>query len=226
MRFFSGHASHFFLVVFKSLTQLMKNAQKLSSWIYAAALLCTSFSYGDSKVEGEKPEFDDLPSPEFQYIKNKRFTPNDWLEVEAKIKVQVSPEPKSKTLGTMVVKWYVAVKNPEKAGTFLLLTKSVNHVNIPLNEDIYTSAYLSPGSIRLLTGTPRGGKNAVELVGYEVLVDGEIKAASTNKGKAGWWKVASPKISASDSVPLLAKNETPFASFWWDRSAEVKPEKY
>ena len=203
----------------------MKNATKLSSWIFAAALLCSSISYGDSKVEGDEPDFDDLPSPEFQYVKNKRFVPNEWLGVEAKIKVQLSPEPKSKTLGSMVVKWFVAVKNPEKSGTFLLLTKTVNHVNIPLNEDVYTSVYLSPNSIRLLTGSARGGKNAVEYVGYEVIVDGVTKEASTNKGKVGWWKTESPKIVASDSVPLLAKSETPFAPFWWDRYAEVKPEK-
>ena len=204
----------------------MKTTAKLSTWIYAAALLSASVSYGDSKVEGDKPEFDDLPSPEYQYIKNKRFVPNDWLGVEAKIKAQLSPEPKSKTLGTMVVKWFVAVKNPEKVGSYLLLTKTVTHVNIPLNEDVYTSVYLSPNSIRLLTGSPRGGKNAVEQIGYEVLIDGEVKAANTNKGKLGWWKTSSPKISASESVPLLAKSETPFAGFWWDRYAEVKPEKY
>ena len=76
-----------------------------------------------------------------------------------------------------------------------------------------------------LTGSPKGGKNAVEFVGYEVLVNGEVLAKDTNKGEVGWWKSQSEKLSASDTVPLLAKYETPFAAMWWDRYAEVKQEK-
>lgn len=194
--------------------------------LFASVILLSSpLASAASKVEGDKPTFDDLQSPNIQLADNKRFVPNEWLEVEAKLKVQLSPEPKSKTAPEVVVKWYVAVKNPEKPGTFLLLTKTITHINVPLNEDIYTSIYLSPGSIRLLTGSPRGGKNAVEFVGYEVLVDGDVKVHKTNKGVDKWWESKSPKISSSDSVPLLAKNETPFSIFWWDRYAELKPTK-
>jgi hypothetical protein len=117
------------------------------------------------------------------------------------------------------------VKNPEKSGYFLLLTKTITHINVPLNEDIYTSIYMSPASIVRLTGNAKGGKNAVEYVGYEVLVDGQVKISKTDKGPDNWWTKSSEKISTSVSVPLLSKNETPFANMWWDRYAEVKPEK-
>ena len=119
------------------------------------------------------------------------------------------------------MKWYVAVKNPEKPGTMLLLTKDVEHVNIPLEEDVYCSVYLSPASIKRLTGTDRGGKSAVEAVGYEILINGVKVAEDTTKCKTGWWNAASDKISRSDAVPLLNKSETPFANRWWDRYAEV-----
>lgn len=174
-----------------------------------------------AKVVGDKPAFDDLPSPEFNGGKQKSFKPKDWLEIEAKLKVSLAPEPKSKTCDKILVKWYIAVKNPEKPGTMLLLTKDIEHVNIPLDEDIYCSVYLSPASLKRLTGSDRGGKTAVEYVGYEVLVNGEKVAAETSKGKAGWWNVASPKISRSEAVPLLNKSETPFSNMWWDRYAEV-----
>lgn len=177
------------------------------------------------KVEPQKPEFDDLKSPIFSTGgKDKNFKPKDWLEIEASFKVQMSPEPPSKTAERILVKWYVAVKHPEKSGAFLLLTKDVTHVNVPLNEDIFSSVYLSPASVRRLTGGDRAGKSTVELVGYEILVNGEKVAQETNKSKVGWWNAASDKISRSDSVPLLNKMETPFAFLWWDRYAEIMQE--
>jgi hypothetical protein len=177
-----------------------------------------------SKVTAEKIVFEDLPSPEFSGGKQKGFKPGDWLEVEAKIKIQLSPAPASNTCEKVTVKWYVAVKNPEKAG-FLLLTKSIDYVNVPLEEDVFCSVYLSPSSIRRLTGSSNGGKRAVEYVGFEVLINGEKKAEDTNKGKVGWWNAPSDKISRSESVPLLSKTETPFSAMWWDRYAETAVER-
>lgn len=197
----------------------------IAASIAASFCFCSSGFAIEAKVEGEKPQFDDLQSPEFSGGKNKPFKPKEWLEVEAKIKISISPEPKSKTAEDVVVKWYVAIKNPEKAGSYLLLTKEITHINVPLGEEIYSSVYLSPASIKRITGSDRGGKNAVEYVGFEVSVGGEVKLAETNKGKPGWWKLASDKISQSETVPLLSKIETPFANMWWDRYAEVKQDR-
>jgi hypothetical protein len=196
--------------------------------VTATAALAFSSSALAQKVQvtAEKPTFDDLPSPtDFGGTKSKSFKQKDWLEVEAKLKVQMSPTPPSKTLERLTVKWYVAVKNPDKAGTYLLLSKDIEHVNIPLDEDIFTSVYLSPASIKRLTGADKAGKSAVEFVGFEVLVNGEVIAADTNKSQVGWWKTASDKISRSESVPLLSKMDTPFSVMWWDRYAEVAPER-
>jgi hypothetical protein len=178
-----------------------------------------------AKVESEKPTFDDLPSPEVNTGKAKSFKPKDWLEVEAKINVDLRPVPPSKTCERLTVKWYVAVKNPDKPGSFLLLTKDIEHVNVPLTEDVFVSVYLSPASLKRITGLDGGGKGAVELVGFEVLVNGQKVSQQTNKGKEGWWLTSSDKISRSDTVPLLNKNETPFAMLWWDRYAEIAQER-
>ncbi|MFD2257915.1 Amuc_1102 family pilus-like protein [Luteolibacter algae] len=188
----------------------------------AFGLLLTSVANAQAfKVEASKPAFDDLPSPEFSGGKQKSFKPKDWLEIEASFTVQMSPEPPSKTAERILVKWYIAVQHPDKKGSYLLLTKDITHVNVPLNQEIFSSVYLSPASISRLTGSDRGGKGAVELVGYEVLVNGEKVAQETNKNKVGWWNAASDKISRSDSVPLLNKAETPFSNMWWDRYAEI-----
>lgn len=202
-----------------------KTLSFLAFTIIAAVSTVTAFGQA-AKVVSDKPSFDDLPSPEFSGGKNKSFRPKDWLEIEAKIKVSLSPEPPSKTCDKITVKWYVAVKNPDKTTKMILLTKTIEHVNVPLDQDIYCSVYLSPASIKRITGFDKGAKHSVEYVGYEVLVNGEKKAEDTNKGQAGWWNVASDKISRSETVPLLSKAETPFSNMWWDRYAEVSLERH
>lgn len=203
---------------------LRKTFSVTVSSIVAALTLGSAFGQA-VKVTGDSPAFDDLPSPQFAGVKNKRFTPLDWLEIEVPLKVEMSPEPASKTCDKMTIKWYVAVKNVEKPGTFLLFSKEIEHVNVPLNEEIYGSVFISPASLRRITGSGTGGKGAVEFVGYEVLVNGEKKAEGTNKGKPGWWTTSSDKISRSEVVPLLNKSETPFSAMWWDRYPEIATER-
>ncbi len=195
-----------------------------------ACAIFTAISIGSAcgqavKVVGDKPKFEDILSPEFSGGKQKAFKPKDWLEIETGLKVSVSPEPPSKVCEKLTVKWYVAVKNPEKASTMLLLTKDIDYINIPLEEEIFCSVYLSPGSVKLLTGSDRAGQSSVEAVGYEVLVNGVKVAEETSKFKVGWWSAASKSISRSDAVPLLKKTETPFTNMWWDRYAEVAVER-
>ena len=206
----------------------MRNLRLSLLSVVSVATLCISFhSTANAQtytVEPEKPKFDDLPSPELGSSK-KTFKPKDWLEIEASFKVQMTPEPPSKTAERVTVKWYIAVEHPDKKGAFLLLTKDITHVNVPLNEEIFSSVYLSPASIKRLTGRDRAGKSVVNLVGYEILINGEKVAQETSDSKAGWWNTTSEKISRSDSVPLLNKSETPFASMWWDRYAEILVEK-
>lgn len=177
------------------------------------------------KAVGGKPTFDDLPSPEFSGGKQKSFKPKDWLEIEASIKLSMSPVPPSQAAERILVKWYVAVENPDKRNTYLLLTKDITHVNVPLEEEVFSSVYLSPSSVKRLTGSDGGGKRAVFLVGYEVLVNGKVIAAESNKQDAGWWNQASDRISQSQTVPLLDKSETAFSNMWWDRYAEILVER-
>ncbi|MES2476849.1 MAG: Amuc_1102 family pilus-like protein [Verrucomicrobiota bacterium] len=202
----------------------LRKSLSISASVAFAALSIASAHGQAAKVVGQKPVFDDLPSPEFSGGKQKTFKPKDWLEIETALKISLSPEPKSKTCPKLTVKWYIAVKNPEKSGTFLLLTKDIDYVSVPLDEDIYCSVYLSPGSVKSLTGTDKGGKQAVEYVGYEVLINGEKVAEETSKGKPGWWNTVSKGIARSESPPLLNKPETPFSTMWWDRYAEVAAE--
>ena len=166
---------------------------------------------------------DALLSPQFSVRGTEKggFKPKEWLEIETSVNLTMNPEPKSMTCDRLTIKWYVVVKDTERSGRFLLLTRDVEHVNIPVKDDVYCSVYLSPASVRRLTGGDRASSRMVERVGYEILVNGVKVAQESSKGDPGWWNAASEKISRSDAVPLLSKNETPFAHLWWDRYAEV-----
>jgi hypothetical protein len=98
-------------------------------------------------------------------------------------------------------------------------------VNVPLNDEVYCSVFLSPASLRRITGANGSGKSAVEYVGYEVLINGTKVAEGTSKGKVGWWNSANPKIARSEAVPLMNKAETPFRDMWWDRYPEISVDR-
>ena len=184
-----------------------------------AFLAGSSALFAEAKISVDDPDFDDLQSPEVGGNTGKKnFRPKDWLEMEVKFKVSaVSPEPKDKFVNRATVRWYVAVKNPGGKG-YWLLEKEVEHVNIPVGEDVYASIYLSPNSVQRLSGGDRASKSILYAVGGEINVAGTTVYFSS-KGKAGWW--TSGNLSRTDKVPVLNKNETPFKMLWWDRYAEV-----
>lgn len=169
--------------------------------------------------------FDDLPSPEVNSGKAKSFRPKDWLEVEVGIKIP-APNAEQKKIGfanQVTVKWYVAMDNPDAKG-IIKMTKTINHINVPYDEEIFSSVYMSPSAIKRLTGKDKAGKQSVKAVGVEVLVDGVKVGEAADKAKMGWW--TAPQVSdQSDKFPLLNKNETPFAMLWWDRYAEIQKER-
>lgn len=197
-------------------------AGPLAASFVLVAVTAPLHAQGQAKASIEKPSFDSLQSPDINIsnVRGKRFSPKDWLEIEAKVKVEVAPKPESGFVDQMTVKWYVAVKNPEGGRNFLLLTTDVNHVNVPIDEDVYVSVYLSPSTIKRLTGSERVSKGSVDRVGIEILRGGVKIGEVSSKDKPGWWN--SPSLSRSDKYPLLDKNQTPFRILWWDRYAEIQ----
>lgn len=188
---------------------------------FAAAPL----AFGQGKATVGKLNFDALPSPDVSVGKNKSYKPKDWLEVEAEITIpaQNADQKKVGFIDQITVKWYVAVKNPDGQGMYKL-SKDISHINVPVDEAVYTSVYISPNTLKRLTGSDRAGKGAVEVVGLEVLVNGVKVGEGTSKMKEGWWNAGSLSDQSS-RFPLLNKNETPFAPFWYDRYAEIQRER-
>ncbi len=192
----------------------------------AALLTSASLNAQQQKATIGKIDFDALPSPQINVIKDKKFTPKDWLEAEAEITIPAANAEQKKIgfVDQVTVKWYVAVKGVEGAKGPVKLTKDITHINVPLDEVFYSSVYISPNLFKRLTGKDRASKDALEVVGLEVLVNGVKVGAGTSKMKEGWWDA--PSLSdMSSKFPLLNKNETPFKMLWYDRFAEISEDK-
>ncbi|MFT4177200.1 MAG: hypothetical protein QM627_11160 [Luteolibacter sp.] len=191
---------------------------------FAFTVLSSGLSFGQAaRATVEKPKFDTLPSPEFSGGgKQKDFKPKDWLEVEAKVRLEMQPTPKTNTCDKVEVIWYVAAPNPDKAASFYKIKRTVTYMNVPVGEDVYVSAYLSPASMKRLTGNDGAGKRALRYVAVEVRVNGQV-VGSASDGPQNWWNQASDKVSETSVVKLMDKSETPFNAMWWDRYPEIDP---
>jgi len=201
----------------------------LSLVLAAVAFAPASLSQTVKKIEASDPTFEDLQSPSVGGNTGKKsWKPKDWLEVEVKVKLQPGrAAPRDGYVDRLTVRWYVAVENKiDRAGQkYFLMEKEVTHVNIPLDEDFYLSCYLSPATIKRLTGSERAGKNSITAVGGEISVVGaSAPARFTSQGNIGnpWWQ--SPTMQRTNKYPLLNKNETPFKLLWWDRYLEIEAE--
>lgn len=195
--------------------------------VAAAATFIPMFAGAQGKAEIGNVVSDNLLSPDIELKggKQKNFKPKEWLELEVSMKIPAVNAEQKKVgyINEATVKWYLAFNNPEGSGV-MMTSKTLNHINIPVDEEIFTSVYLSPDMIKRITGKDGGGKAAVKAVGVEVLVNGEKVGQAAEKEKAGWW--TSGKISdMSTKFPLLKKDETPFAMLWYDRYAPLQKER-
>lgn len=209
----------------------MKNSSSLfrkgAAAAAAAVLAISSSAFGQGGVEVGKVEFDNIPSPQVDSGKNKNFKPKDWLQFEAGIKVSAFNEEQKKSgfIDQVLVKWSVALKNPDGKG-FILLTKDVQHINVPIDEEVFSTVFLSPNTLKRVTGSDTAGRSSVDRVLVEVLLNGRTMGAQSSKGKPDWVQRGAGSLSdQSRRFPLLNKNETPFSMLWWDRYAEIEEQR-
>lgn len=169
-------------------------------------------------------KFEDLPSPQADIGFAKRFKQKDWLEIEVPIKTnRIASPPVDQYLDQFKVHWYVVVKGQDNKG--YMMEKTVTHVNLPMDEEVFVSIYLSPNTMRRITGKEGASKADIEAIGGEVEFSGELVGFFAHGAKDGWWRQPLKNIERTNKFPLLTKQETPFAPFWYDRYAEILPEE-
>lgn len=175
-----------------------------------------------NKFTVDGPDFEELQSPEINDGNAKNFKPKDWLEIEVKLQVdELERQPADNYLDQITVMWHVVVKGQDRKA--YKISRSVTHVNIPTDEEVYVSIYLSPNTLRRVTGKPRASKSDLEAVGGEIAYNNEMVGFFSSGERAGWWRKPLKGVEATNKFPLLDKTQTPFAPLWYDRYAEVQP---
>lgn len=168
------------------------------------------------------PSFDELQSPVISEGNGKRFNPKDWLEVEVQIKVdKLKEEPKDGYLDEFKVNWHIVVKGQDRKNYWI--KKTVTHVNLSREDSVYVSIYLSPNTLRRITGKDRASKSDLEAIGGEIEYQGKMVGSFSHGQKEGWWRKELKSVELTQKFPLFNKTQTPFAPLWYDRYAEVKP---
>lgn len=170
-------------------------------------------------------KFEELDSPQVSNGNSKKFKPKGWIEIEVTAKLDKAPlvNKKEEFHDSVTVNWNIIFKGQDRKVYWI--KKTIEHVNVPSDEDVVFSIYLSPNTIKRITGKDSGGKNDLEAVGGNINVNG-TRTGFFKYGKfgKGWWDAEAPEsVTVTQKYPLLSKDETPFKLFWYDRYAEIKP---
>jgi len=189
-----------------------------------SVVFCISASAQNQiKLEVGDVEFEELTSPELGRNNDKNWDQKDWMEAEVEFEVTLTDPKDAEFVDELSVKWYLVMPTPksEKAKGNILIEQEVVHVNVPVKEKLFSSVYLSPSSLKRLTGDENASKSVIERIGGEIFFKGKSVGKFSTKGEPGWWTAGS--LSRYSKVELLSKDKTPFSYFWWDRYAENKP---
>jgi len=167
-------------------------------------------------VEIADIEIDTQQTPELTYSGPKlKKTPRnrDWIEIDVEFEVEGKSE--NKYVDELLFKYYLVLDDKKKT----MVTADVIHVNVPLDEKIYSSVYLSPSTLEKLLRKKNFSKNDIKGYAVEVIYRGKTMGGDASNKSSKWWESREQTTGL-----LLPKSRTPFAPLWWDRYAEEKPQ--
>ncbi len=167
-------------------------------------------------------------TPKFQVDgpRDKHWTPLDWIEIEVEAEAILSKKSTDKkqiSYPEATFRYYVYLEgqSPDKSR---ILTGEVVHTNVPIKEKIHSCMFITPSTIKSLTGKQEGSPSSIKYWGVTVTIGGEmvgykVKAGSPGTAEKPWWE--DPKAPAKEAA-LKNKNETPFSMLWADYYLDIK----
>ena len=175
-------------------------------------------------VDKVNVEIQKTPQFNVQNVKEKRFTPKDWLEIEVDCKAKLAKDEKDrnkKAYDKVEFKYYAYLSGNADSKKNRVITGEVTHVNVPIDQEIHSVMYISPATVLKITeGTKPVAKTMVEAWGVAVFINGEEVGRKTSKTNKEWWK--DPGLPPQEAA-MLDKTKTPFAPLWYDFHLEVAP---
>jgi hypothetical protein len=150
-----------------------------------------------------------ISSPGFTFVGAEQFAQNlrdRWLEIEVEF-VSV-PE----FSDDLTFKYYVLVGNK-------VLTGEVTHMNVPAGRENRSVMYVPPKVLTRFNSGRAVTLTSIGNIAVQVVQQGAVKSElSLERAAANWFGTVS-QVSGL----ILNKNETPFASLYWDRYEQIKP---
>ncbi|MFT4547248.1 MAG: hypothetical protein ACI8XO_003667 [Verrucomicrobiales bacterium] len=190
---------------------------QILSLIGVALLLFTSGAFAQKvTVAGTKIIVGTPKTPRFsvQGTDSKRDDQKTWVEVEVEFKAD--QQGKEDFIDALEFRYYITIK--PKEGDRQVFTLTLNHINIPKGETVYSVAYISPTTIAKIIGKDATVSKSNIDVAVEIRSSGSVVGGDATKSpKTSWWT----KMPQQDGM-VLNKTQTPFAPLWWDRYAEVQ----
>jgi hypothetical protein len=208
----------------------------LTSLVLAVSLVGANAKESVHKVVIKGIEAEIQQTPEFQVngIKEKKFNPRHWLEIEAELEVQTTNDKgeadPSGFIPEITANWFVIIKDKE-SGKPMMLTGKVTFREIRTKDKkAYLSAYISPDTLEKLTGENKPSDKDIE--GVALVISGPGILSEDKEHKKGlqkatvhedtqWWNTS---LYKKLDGAVLAKSKTPFAPLWTDRYPVEKPE--
>lgn len=145
-----------------------------------------------------------VKTPEFQITggQNKRYTLGQWLEME------VEYETKLEMIDELTFTYKVLLNGK-------MLSGDMTYVEIPKGREHYAVAYVAPRTLEnLMQNKPLTGA-AIQGIWVDVSHQGQVL------GQASMTHTAAPSLPLLQNL-ILRKDQTPFASLYWDRYEALK----
>lgn len=159
-----------------------------------------------------KPAMQQTPVFNVSGPRDKRSKPREWLEIE--VELQAETVKKSGYIDQLDVTFYVALKDVETQKT-VVLEDTINFLEIDASErKAYVSAYISPATLRQMTGQRKPSLNDLYAVAVTVRGQGlRSEVTESTDGPDGWW--TSSALQRRNNM-VLPREKTAFAPLWWD----------
>jgi len=149
-----------------------------------------------------------ISTPQFTYSGAEQFVSdqrNRWLEVE--VEFAAAPD----WTDELTFKYYILFNGK-------LLTGEVTHTNIPGGRGSRSVMYISPRTLARFADNRPITANMFQNIAVQIVQQGAVKDEFSLTRAPAQWFTTIPQISGF----VLNKNETPFASLYWDRYEQIK----
>jgi hypothetical protein len=149
-----------------------------------------------------------VSTPKFIYTGAQQY-PTDqrdrWLEVE--VEFSATPD----FTDELTFKYFILINGK-------VLTGEVTHVNVAAGRDNRSVMYVSPRALARFAGNGGVTSNSIQNIAVQITQKGAVKDELSFSRAPAQWFAGLPAVTGF----VLNKNETPFASIYWDRYEQIK----